>query len=284
MAGDSLYQAILARHSVRRYDRAPLSQALLAEVGEMARSVWPLVSDNRYEVQVSSIDGAGLARALGAYGHIVNPPHFLLPYASGEEHVLEDLGYRAEQITVRLAAMGLGSCFIGALGREDAVRARFGLPEAARAGAFLVFGHPSKDLGGRAVNRLMRVSTGATNKLPAERIFFRGSFDVPDAPPAGLAPIIEAARNAPSAVDAQPWRFLWQGGQLHLFVKRHNRRYGRGSHADYRFYDGGICMANVSLAMAALGMEANWHLYRQGESDIPEHPAHVQPLARLILG
>ncbi len=280
---DRLYRAILARRSVRRYDNTPLSDALLAEIGEMARNVWSLVGDNRFEVLLKSTAGIELTAALGAYGRIVNPPHILLPYATDEEHVLEDLGYRAEQIAVRLTAMGLGSCFIGALGREEAVRAYLGLSEGARTAAFLVFGRPSEALAGRAVNRLMRLSTGAGNKLSADRVFFQGSFAAPSAPPAGLAPLIEAARNAPSAVDAQPWRFLWQGGRLHLFVKRHNRRYGRGPAADYRLHDGGTCMANVSLALAALGLGGGWQLYEGGERDIPEHPPELQPLARLTL-
>ncbi len=88
--------------------------------------------------------------------------------------------------------------------------------------------------------------------MSVERIFFRDTFDTPAAPHPELEPFIEAARNAPSAVNAQPWRFLWHGEQLHLFVKRNNPKYGNGASTQYKLFDGGICMGNVTLALEAL--------------------------------
>ncbi len=278
-----LYQAILSRRSVRRYEKGPLDDDTLARVRGVLTAVRPLVPANRYDVRLESASVAGdVAAALGAYGIIVNPPHYLVPYLVGEEHLLADLGFRAEQIAVRLAALALGSCFIGCLGREEAVRARFALPPEARLGALLIFGRPTAALGGRAINALIRGGVGATNKLAADRIFFRETFAAPATPPPEVAPLIEAARHSPSAVDAQPWRFLWRGGELHLFVRRNNPRYGITSQR-YNLYDGGICMGNIALALEALGMEGHWALYGRGEPSVPEHPDDLIPLARLAL-
>jgi nitroreductase len=280
-----LYEAILARRSVRRYDEARPDELTLARVRDIVFTVQPLIPSNRYEVRLHQVTpGNDLVAALGAYGRFVNPPCYLLPYMLGERHVLADLGYRAEQIAVRLTMMGLGSCFIGCLGREKAVRANFRLAHDGRVGALLVFGRPSGGLAGRAANALVRIGAGATKKLPAVRIFFHDSFANPSAPPADLGPIIEAARHAPSAVDAQPWRFLWREGTLHLFVKRHNARYGGGASRQYNLYDGGVCMANVALALQALSREGRWSPYEGCEPDMPEHPAALRPLARLVLG
>jgi nitroreductase len=196
---------------------------------------------------------------------------------------LTDLGYRVEQIAVRLAGRGIGSCFIASLGREEAVRARFGLPEGARSAAFLVFGHPTTSMGGRVFNTGVRWVVGAANKLPAERIFFQESFDNPGVPPTELAPLIEAARHAPSAVNAQPWRFLLRAGVLYLLVKRENPRYGVGLGNQYRFHDGGICMANVTLALIGAGIGGRWQLLEETDPDLPGQPAELQPLARLKL-
>ncbi len=206
-----------------------------------------------------------------------------MPYVVGERHPLTDLGYRVEQIAVRLTMMGLGTCYIGALTREGAVRERFSLPTPARIGAFLIFGRPATAWGGRAFNQAMRRAAGATHKLPAERIFFRDTFDAPATPPAHLAPLIEAARHAPSAANAQPWRFLWHAGQLDLFITRRNPRYAGAGNALYGLYDGGICMGNVALAFEALGLAGEWVLLEEGAPDIPPHPQDLQPLARLVL-
>ncbi|MCL6431985.1 MAG: nitroreductase family protein [Anaerolineae bacterium] len=279
-----LYQAILARRSVRRYERTPLEPEELAQVRAVIAGVRPLITENRYHVLLRDLPAASdLTAALGAYGRIANPPHVLVPYLLGDRHPLVDLGFRTEQIAVRLTALGLGSCFIGCLGREAQVRARFGLPPSTHVAALLVFGRPSGATAARAVNALVRELTGATRKLPAHRVFFDGDFSRPAAPPPDLAPLIEAARHAPSAVDAQPWRFLWRDGVLHLFVRRRNPRYGPGRSQSYRLHDGGVCMGNVALALEALGRHGSWIVYEDDEADLLEHPESLAPLAHLEL-
>jgi nitroreductase len=279
-----LYEAILARRSVRRYEKRPLDEATLAQVREIISSVKPLIPENQFEVLVrDEVMGEDLATVLGGYGRFYTPPHSLAPHMLGEQHVLEGLGYRTEQIAVRLAALGIGSCYIGALRREEEVRLRFGLPNGARIGAFLVFGRPATAAGGRTFNTLMRRGLGGHKRLPVERIFFRDTFDNPAAPPSAISPLIEAARAAPSGVNAQPWRFLWRDGRLYLFVTRNNPKYTIAGSQEYRLHDGGICMANVTLALEALGMEGQWVMYQGIEPDIPDHPADLHPLATLVM-
>ena len=279
-----LYDAILARRSVRRYERVPLDDTSLSRVREIVAEVKPLVPANQFHALLRDAPpGTDLNQELGGYGRIVNPPHYLVPYVLGNEHLLEDAGYRVEQIAVGLASMGIGSCFIGALRRDAEVRSQYDLPQGARIGAFLVFGRPSGGLGGRAANRLLRVVSGADRKLSTSEIFFEGTFDNPSVPPERVAPLIEAARHAPSAVNAQPWRFLWAQEQMHLFVTRNNRRYGRGPQEHYCFHDGGAAMANASLAMEALGLNGRWSMLEGPEPNIPKHPPDLSPIATLIL-
>ena len=116
-----------------------------------------------------------------------------------------------------------------------------------------------------------------------ERLFFQDAFDNPAAPPAEISPLIEAARAAPSGVNAQPWRFLWRNGRLYLFVTRNNPKYMRAGSQEYGLHDGGICMANIMLAMEALGMAGRWVMFERMEPDIPAHPADLHPLATLVM-
>ncbi|MCK4470254.1 MAG: nitroreductase family protein [Anaerolineae bacterium] len=279
-----LYQAILARRSVRRYEKRPLDETTLAQMREIISSVKPLIPENRFEVLVrDEVVGEDLVTVLGGYGRFYTPPHSLAPYILGKEHVLEDLGYRSEQIAVRLAALGIGSCYIGALKREDKVRVHFGLPKGARIAAFLVFGRPATAVGGRTFNTLMRRGLGGHKRLSVERIFFQDTFDNPAAPPAEISPLIEVARVAPSGVNAQPWRFLWRDGRLYLFVTRNNPKYTRAGSQEYGLHDSGICMANVTLALEALRMVGRWVMFEGTEPDIPAHPADLHPLATLVM-
>jgi nitroreductase len=283
----ALYAAILSRRSVRQYEHDPLDEETLARVREIAGNVLPLDRgppgrDVRFNVLFRDVQpGENLVEVLGGYGRIVSPPHLLVPYLAGPGAHLTDLGYRAQQIVVRLTALGLGSCYIGCLAREGQARTFYGLEEGARLGATVIYGHPPPGRGRRAFNAAIRRLVGATSKRPAEQFFYDGAFDRPQGPPAELADLVEAARHAPSADNAQPWRFLWRDGALYLYVVRLSWRYRVGGSQDYRFYDGGICMANVALAMEALGVEGQWTLLDGPEPDAPDCPGELQPLAVL---
>jgi len=277
-----LYEAILARRSVRRYDSQQLDEPALDKVTGIISSAKPLVAENQFHVLLRNPPpGTDLARDLGGYGRIVNPPHYLVPYVMGSEHPLVDAGYRAEQIAVRLAALGIGSCFIGALRREADVRTLYELPDTARVASFLVFGRPTAALGGRVTNRILRLAAGADRKLMPADVFFEGDFDHPATPPHRIAPLLEAARCAPSAVNAQPWRFLWQKGMLQVFITTHNWRYG--SQQQYGLHDVGAAMANITLAMEALDVRGQWRMHRGADPSITPHPPSLQPVATLGL-
>jgi hypothetical protein len=277
-----LYRAMLNRRSIRRYDRIPLGEETIAQVQHIIAGVEPLFDENRFEVLHH--DGMLIDRdfiaSMGAYGYIVTPPHALAPYMIGNRYPLIDLGYRVEQIVVRLTSLDIGTCYIGTLYREQANRTRLDLPIQSRCGALLVFGRPATSTAGRALNSLMRSVPSGNTRLPLNQLFFQETFDHPTNPPDDLSLIISAARSSPSAVNSQPWRFLERDGWLHLFVKRYNSRYGYGPGQAYRFYDGGICMANVKLALKALHVQGKWIMYEH-ELEAPIHPPYLEPLAKI---
>jgi hypothetical protein len=281
-----LYQAILARRSVRRYTGLALDQNKLSQVEQIIQRVAPLVPENDFQILFHDgmLKDKDFTASMGAYGYIVTPPHAIAPYTTGKRHPLVDLGYRVEQIVVHMTALNIGTCYIGTLSRERTNRIRLGLPIGSRCGALLVFGYPAKSVGDRAIDSVIRSIARCDTRLPVEQIFFQGTFDNPSLPPPKLSPVIDAARLAPSAVNTQPWRFLWRDERLHLFVVRQNAKYGRGTNQEYRLYDGGICMANILLALEALGMEGAWRLHNEGDSSFPDHSSSLQPLATLHLG
>lgn len=281
-AHSGLYSAIMARRSTRRYDRRPLAPSVLGQVGDIVASTRPLVAENQFTALLRHASpGIDLVKDFGGYGRILNPPHYVVPYVHGERCQLAEAGYRLEQIAVRLTALGIGSCFIGALPRESQVRALYNLPNDARVAALLTLGWPSTSVGGRTTNQLLRLVAGADRRLPVNRIFFDGSFGSPALPPSTIAPLVEAARRAPSAVNAQPWRFLWLDEQLYVFVTRRNRRYLRDAQQEYRFHDVGAAMANITLMMEAMNMKVSWAIIGEGQLDVPSHPSDLEPIACL---
>jgi hypothetical protein len=80
-----LYDAVLARRSVRRYDNQPLDEDALARVQKIISSVRPLVPGNRSQALLRDVPPAtDLVSSLGGCGRLVNPPHYLVPYVLGQ--------------------------------------------------------------------------------------------------------------------------------------------------------------------------------------------------------
>lgn len=280
-----LYQAILNRRSVRRYRPEPLGKESLDRIDDILAHVTPLIPDNRFRVMRRDvITGEDLIAAMGGYGRILTPPHYMVPMMIGDRLPLVDLGYRMEQLAIQMVQLGISVCFIGSLNREDNVRIRFRLPSEARIGAFLIFGRAAESVTGRTINAVIRRASGGSNKLGADRIFYSGSFDQPSPPPKSLVKMIDAGRRAPTANNAQPWRFLWQDGALYLFLRRDNPRYGTQPdlHA-YRYFDGGACLSNMVMAMDALNYEGDYVLLPGTRIPVPDHPRSLEPLARFVL-
>lgn len=268
---------------MRRYSPEHLAESALEGIRELAAQTRPLFPENRLRLLLRDVlHGEDLVAAMGAYGRLLTPPHFMLPALLGEQLPLVDLGYRMQQLVIRMTTQGLGCCYIGALGRETELRARFSLARDAQIAAFVIFGKPSNG-GGQLINTVVRRAYGSTKRLPVEQIFFKETFDNPAAPPQALARLIEAARRAPSALNVQPWRFLWQRGVLYIFTNIDNPRYGKDRAQLYRFFDVGIAMGNLTLGLEALGIPGRWTLYEGGEPEIPAYPSGLTPIAKLEL-
>jgi hypothetical protein len=279
-----LYQAIVSRHSTRRFRDEALSDEILRQIDDIAAHVQPLTKENRFRVMRRDVlSGEDLVAAMGGYGRLISPPHFLMGYIIGERAPLVDLGYRMEQIAVRLAQIGINSCFIGSLGRETDVRVRFHLNREARTGAFLIFGYPAESVTGRTLNAVIRTAARATRKQTAGNVFHDGSFDQPCTPPKELSKIVEAGCQAPSANNTQPCRLLWHDETMYLFVKKENARYGKAVTQDYRYFDAGAYMANITMAMEAQDLLGEWELLKTSNLGIPDHPKTLEALAKLRL-
>ena len=279
-----IYPYILSRHSIRSFEQRQLSLADQAHIKIILNNTKPLIPDNKFEtVLKSKIKGEDLVEILGVYGRFIAPPYYLVPYIIGSNNALADLGYREEQIAVRLWSKGIGSCFIGCLSRQEKVRHLFQLPTEAQIAAFLVFGYPGGGFSFETITKATKSLIGKSGRKPVEDLFFYDSFENPVKPEGLWEKVVEAARFAPSAINAQPWRFLLRNREFYLFVLRNNRNYILPENQDYCFHDGGICMANIDLAVSSFGLQSQWQ-FLNGKLDFNSHfPENLFPLAKLIL-
>ena len=213
MKNESLYTQILTRRSIRRYEPRPLSADDLARLQVILDNLQSLDRNLVMKIKLYNLDkDLNLVDLVGAYGHLVSPPHMLVPVVPAVDHTLTEQGYRLQQVCIHLLALGIGSCFVGSLGRQKELQQKLDLPDDNLSGALLALGYPAQSFTGGTFNLLVRRAAGSHQRLSVEKLFFNDSFSNPSLPPDSLSNFIEAGRASPSAVNAQPWRFLWKSG------------------------------------------------------------------------
>ena len=152
----TLYQAILARKSVRRF--APyVAPELLLQVQAICGETVGLISENTFEAHIQAIvPDRDVTSLLGAYGRIVSPPYVIVPTLEGNHHFLVDLGFHTSKSS-SARRNSLGTCYIGTLIKDEKAREIFQIPLNRHHAAIIAFGHPAAGLSGQVANQIIRV-------------------------------------------------------------------------------------------------------------------------------
>jgi nitroreductase len=255
----SLREALLARRSVRRYEKRSVSPAVLDAIRDCGPDIEPLEPGLgfRYSI-VDATAGADITAAMGAYGRIISAPHVLVATIEDDLHALVDFGFRVEQIVIRLTRLGLGSCWVGALPREARAAERFNVPPGWRIPAVVAFGYPATGIGG-AVNSLIHIGVGAQRPLDFAKFVSSGKYGQPAALSEVETNLLDALRRAPSAGNTRPWRVILKDSRLFYCVDAAAGFY-RTYKVDYPLVDAGIGMANTTLALNACRQARSWTL------------------------
>ena len=179
-------EIIRKRKSIRKYDLAPLDKAALKKVQEKIANVKALYPDIRYSIEIAN-------KTKGMFN--VKAPHYLIFRSEEKDGAYENIGFIGQQIDLFLSESGFGSCWLGASMPEDMKTSA--LP-------FVIsisFGKPDESLY-RALSDFKRKSLTEISEGADERL--------------------EAARLAPSALNAQKWYFVAENGKIHCYQKKAN--------------------------------------------------------------
>ncbi len=252
---------IFERKSIRQYRADSIPSDLLARIPEWVHGIQGLERTSRFVAEIHDFDLRDKpSQALGGFGRIMSPPHFLAPYIISGKHALVDLGYRTQQIVMDMWRHGIGSCYIGCVHRQKRAKTALGLPPEAKIAAFIVFGVPDWNRPERLYRQISRVFTRSHRRKPLEDLFLDPDWQTMATEASILRHVLEAGRHAPSAMNAQPWRFRIEDGMLAVFAKINDANRIYDLNQDYPLHDAGICMANMSMAAREYGCETEWNL------------------------
>jgi len=179
-------EIIRMRKSIRQYEAVPLDAATLEGIRSQIERVRPLYPDIRYSIEiVDKVKGMLSVKA----------PHYLLFGSEEKEGAHENIGFIGQQLDLFFSSAGIGACWLG-----------MAKPEWQEASALphvigMAFGKPAEPLHRKHAEfkrkPLSAISVGADAR-------------------------IEAARLAPSAVNAQNWFFAAVDGKIHCYRKKPN--------------------------------------------------------------
>ena len=266
-----MLDVIRARKSVRTYAGRDLEpdllskvEAVLAQQGEGHFGHRP-----RFALIHKATANRQEKVKLGTYGFIKGPRYFIAGAVAKAEMAEVDYGYALENVILEMTRLGLGTCWIGGtLSRKEYVRVLKATPEEFIP-AVTPVGYAEKRRG--TVDRLVRWGAKADKRLPRDKLFFDGSFDVPLLPEAAgrYADVLEMVRIGPSASNRQPWRILRDGSLFHLYLVRTPGYRKTVPSTDLQMLDMGIAMCHFEVAAKALGLPGCW-LKDAPELDVPE--------------
>jgi nitroreductase len=248
------YDAIAVRRSRRRYTGRAIAAADVERLAAFCAR-FRLAGD----VRVVLAEGAGdvftglMDRFGGAYGRVEGAPWaaaFVGPAGSETE-----AGYVGEAFVLEATRLGLGTCWVAGM-FDHATAARLADPRPGeKVIAVTPLGHPLERKA--FVERMMSTAVRSAARRQVEDIapgLVRGVWQS-GAPVAGSWPVwavsaVEAARQAPSGANRQPWRFRMEGGALVLASAE--RAYWTAP------IDFGIAMLHAELGALHEGVRGEW--------------------------
>ena len=188
-------KTIYTRKSIRKYKDTPVAQTMVDDILEFAKKAQTLYPDIKIKFEIVLKEQV---KCLFPW----RPLQHLVLYSENKHGYLENAGFVLQQVDLYIQSIGLGSCWLGLAKPEKLIINENGTT--LEHTIMLCFGYPDEPY---------RNSLLEFKRSPMEKI-----SDT-------LDQRLEPARFAPSAINSQPWRFMYDGEIVHIYqnCKNHLR-------------------------------------------------------------
>ena len=185
---EELYQAIYKRKSIRKYKEDKLSEKELTGVKNFLDKAKVLDPEIKFEAKI--VNSASVKSLIP-----IKSPYYLQFFSEEKGDYLLNAGFILQQLDLYLSANDLGSCWFGMAKPKKEIIVESDLEYVIT----LVFGRPAEASSRDSIEDFDR-------KPLAEIKAGENHYD-----------LLEAARLAPSATNGQPWYFISEENQIHLY-------------------------------------------------------------------
>jgi len=223
-------EIIRKRKSIRKYELASLGTEILEKVREQIEKITPLYPEIGYSIEI-------VDKTKGIFN--VKAPHYLIFGSEEKDGAYENIGFIGQQMDLFFSESGLGSCWLGASKPEDKEAA--GLPHV----ICMSFGTPAEPLH-RKLSEFKRKPLSEISEGTDDRL--------------------EAARLAPSGMNAQNWFFTAENGKIHCYRKKANPLLG--------FMLNKLACIDMGIALCHMAQESGSFNFSK-EVDVPERKGYI---------
>jgi nitroreductase len=222
----------------------------------------------------SGVVGHAMTGLMGSYGHMKNPPIWVIGISEDGKNYQENFGYAMEQFILECTREGLGTCWVGGFFKISLLEEAVPKDKDERIVCISPVGYTASR---RFSERSMRALGRLNVRKPLHERVFTEHWGNPAtqylASKNNLLEVFELARWAPSASNAQPCHYIVDDERIVISVltslqKKYPKFVAKGKAMNFNFQgvDAGIGMAHVFSAAQELGIRGEWTL----EIDEPE--------------
>lgn len=188
-----LYQAIFKRKSVRKYRQDKLDTCQLTAIEDFLEQTKALNQAIKFESKL--VDSAAVKSLFS-----IKAPYYIQFFSETKADYLLNAGFILQQLDLYLAANNLGSCWFGMAKAKKEIRVESDLEYVIT----LAFGKAAEKSQRDSIEDFERKTLAEIKKG------------------ANHYELLEAARLAPSATNGQPWYFISEAEQIHLYQQNPN--------------------------------------------------------------
>lgn len=269
----SVNETVNQRYSVRTYDPRPVEdtvkEQILSYASTLNNPLGPKANFQFIEKETSSN-----GEKLGTYGVIKGANLYMGVTIPNKEGALEALGYDFEQLVLYMTSLGLGTCWLGGTFNKGAFAEAMNVKEGDLFPIISPVGYPATKM--RISESLFRRTLGADNRKSWETLFFNKDFNTPlSRDEAGdYQFLLEMVRLAPSAVNKQPWRVIFDGNAFHFFEK-HTLGGNEVAGVDIQRIDVGIALCHFHLAAMEKNLMGEFKKVELPDLKVPSDATYV---------
>lgn len=250
---DHIDELVRNRRSVRTFDGREISKEALEKLSAFMENI-----ENPYGMPIEFRFLNAKEQGLGC--PVVSGTNlFIGAKTKREGYVEEAYGYSFEMLVLYAQSLGIGTVWIGGTMDRGSFERAMELGENEIMPCVSPIGYTAKKMSIK--EGIMRKAIKADSRLPFEKLFFDGSFDMPltEEKAGKLAKVLEMVRRSPSAVNKQPWRAVVADNAVHFYIKR-NKSMSSTSVGDMQKIDLGIALCHFALASKESGLIASFNL------------------------